>query len=82
MWKRSGRGKPQQNAAARRDSSLAERSERPTAADRSSLLAAYKQEAARSSRAPPISTPRHSVLTLNSRRRPLTHLTCGLGERS
>ena len=36
MWKRCGSGKPQQSAAARGGTSLAERNERQTAADRSS----------------------------------------------
>ena len=57
MWKRRRSGKPQQSAAAVQGESLVERSERQTAADGSTwqhLLAPYKQEVARSSRAPPI----------------------------
>src|SRR5215207_9053649 len=54
MWKRSGSDEPRESAAAMCEPSLAERIERQGAADRSRLLAPYKQEVARSSRAPPI----------------------------
>ena len=53
MWKRFGSDKPQQSAAGRRDSSLDERTEPQAAVNRSRLPAPYKQEVARSSRAPP-----------------------------
>jgi hypothetical protein len=56
MWKRCGSDKPQQTAAAMCAKSLAERLERQAAVDRSRPLAPYKQEVARSSRAPPIVT--------------------------
>ena len=54
MCKLFGSGKPQQSAAAMCGPSLAERPERQAAVDRSRLLTPYKQEVARSSRAPPI----------------------------
>ena len=61
MWKRCGSGKPQQTAAAmgvrRSPRGSSDRRQRPQ-----QLLTPYKQEVARSSRAPPI---RRATLTRN-----------------
>ena len=54
MWKRCGSGKPQQTAKANSATWLAEPSERPGGSRSQQMLAPYKQEVARSSRAPPI----------------------------
>jgi len=54
MWKRCGSGKPQQNAAASAAKSFAEGPERQNCSRPQQVLALYKQEVARSSRAPPI----------------------------